>query len=119
MKIYPCIAGDGQTDSTHLRVGYQMEVGQIPRVGEKIRLKMNLFDHIFKCVHSDYAKGILFINGSTEGVVVDVVHSFRTLERPLTKLFPGNRKPELASAIHADSDFDLEQIVYVVIKFEK
>lgn len=118
MKISPCIADSGTTDPTELRVGYQMEVGQVPRIGEKIKMKMNLFDHVFSCIHHDHTSKVIFNNGITEGVVTDVVHAFRTMVRPLHRL-QRTGKAELITSIHSDDDFDLEQVVFVVIDFQK
>lgn len=118
MKISPCIADIETVDPSELRVGYQMEVSQIPRIGEKIKMKMNLFDHVFSRVHNDYTSKVIFNNGVTEGVVVDVVHAFRTMVRPLHRP-QRTGKAELVTSIHSDDDFDLEQVVFVVIDFQK
>lgn len=118
MKISLCIADSGVTDPTELRVGYQMEVDQIPRIGEKIKMKMNLFDRVFSCVHHDHTSKVIFNNGVTEGVVTDVVHAFRAMVRPLHRP-QRTGKAELVSSIHSDDDFDLEQVVFVVIDFQK
>ena len=119
MKIIPCIAVAGSFDPENLHCGEQMEIGQVPRIGEKIVMKMNLFDHIFKGVNSSYTKGILFTNAITHGVVKDVVHRFITVERPLTRLFPSDKMNEIYHSLTSEEDFDLIHVVYVVIHFQK
>lgn len=117
MKIIPCIYSNDNTDSTEMRRGYEIEVGQIPKIGETIKLKMNLFDHIFKNTHNEYKNKIIFHNGVTDGIVVDVVHSFHVVTKVKTKLFPGKHKSELCSSIKSDEDIEIVQIVFVVIDF--
>lgn len=118
MKIIPCIYGDGNTDSTELRRGYPMEVDHIPKIGETVKLKLNLFELIFPNVYSDYKYNIIFHNHITSGIVKEVVHSFYVVTRDKTKLFPGKKiKPEFCSAIHSEDDVEVEQAVFVVIDF--
>ena len=119
MKIIPCLYGDGNTDSTEIRRGCEIEVGQIPQIGETIKLKMNLFDLIFKNVHSDHKDNIIFHNHVTAGIVKDVVHSFHVVTREVTKLFPGKKsKPEFCSAIQSADEVEIIQTVFVVIDFK-
>ena len=118
MKIIPCIAVAGSFDPENLHCGEQMEIGHVPRIGEKIVMKMNLFDHVFSCIHPDHTSKVIFNNGITEGVVTDVVHAFRTMVRPLHRL-QRTGKAELITSIHSDDDFDLEQVVFIVIDFQK
>lgn len=118
VKIIPCIYGDGVTDSTEIRCGCEIEVDQIPNIGETIKLKMNLFDLIFQNVYSDYKDNIIFHNHVTIGIVKDVVHSFRVVSREKVKLFPGKKiKPEFCSAIGSEDDVEIKQTVFVVIAF--
>lgn len=119
MIIIPCLYGDGLTDSTEIRRGAEIEVGQIPKIGETIKLKMNLFDLIFKNVYSDYKDNIIFHNNITTGIVKEVVHSFHVVTREKPKLFPGKKsKPEFCSAIQSANDVEIEQTVFVVIDFD-
>jgi len=119
MKIIPCIHLDDEHDDTETRFGTAIEVGQIPQIGETIKLKINLFDHIFSNVHHEYKNKIIFHNGEIDGVVVNVVHSFRTFTQPSRKMFPGNNKVELCSAIDSETNTEIRQNVFVVIDFNK
>ena len=118
VKIIPCIYNDDNSDSTECRYGCEIEVSQIPKIGETIKLKMNLFDLIFKNVYSGYKDNIIFHNHITVGIVKDVVHSFHVTSREKSRLFPNKKKkPEFCSAIHSKDDVNVEQTVFVVIDF--
>lgn len=118
VRIIPCIYGDGNTDSTQIRRGCEIEVSQLPKIGEIIKLKRNLFDLIFKNVYSDHKDNIIFHNNITTGIVKEVVHSFHVVTREKTKLFPGKKiKPEFCSAIGSEDQVEVIQTVFVVIDF--
>lgn len=118
VKVIPCIYGDGATDSTEIRRGSEIEVDQIPKIGETIKLKMNLFDLIFRNVYSGHKDNIIFHNHVTIGTVKDVVHSFHVVTRDKKKLFPGKKtKPEFCSAIRSEDEVEVKQTVFVVIDF--
>lgn len=118
MKIYFCIAGGENVDPTISRCGREIEVGQVPQIDETIKLKLNLFDYIFANVYSEYKNDIIFDNHATEGIVVDVIHSFHVVTREKPRMFHGQKsKPELCSAIRAEEDVEVIQSVFVVVKF--
>lgn len=121
MKIIPCIATDGFVDTeyrTYPHSGYPMEVDQIPKIGEHIKIKMNLFDLIFKGVNSIHKDHIVFHNHIAIGIVIDVIHSFHVVSKEKSRLFPGNKsKPEFCSSIQNQDDVEIIQTVFVVIDF--
>ncbi len=120
MKIVPCLP-HAVLDPTIMTTGLTIEVSQIPRIGEKIQISLNLFRHLFEGVNNECKEGILFINAVTEGTVVDIIHTFKAMEKPLVKNFFFNPNPpgEIHYELNDVNEYQLEQITYVVIKFKQ
>ena len=118
MKILPCLAAKDNIDHAYLKSGYPMEVEHIPKIGEHIKIKMNLFDFIFRNIHPDYKNNIVFHNHIIVGTVIDIVHDFHVVSKEKSRLFPGKKhKPDFCSGIQSEDQVEVIQTVFVVIDF--
>ena len=118
VKIIPCIATKDTIDRTYPKSGYPMEVNKIPKIGEHIKIKSNLFDLIFRNLNREWTNNIIFHNHIVIGTVIDIIHEFHVVSKEKSRLFPDKKiKPEFCSVIHCEDEVEVIQTVFIVIDF--